>query len=103
MIEVASDERNINVAAFANGLAVIERFEDGEAAGMFLDLAGKRVEETGAGVERALARREERYARRRRRRQYRARSLARCRRVFRWWKDHLCRRICFRWERAIRR
>ena len=44
VIEVASDERNIDVAAFPDGFAVVESFENGEMAGMFLDLAGDGVE-----------------------------------------------------------
>ena len=50
MIEMASDKRDVDVAGFADGLAVVERFEDGEAARVFLDLAGEGVEIAGAGV-----------------------------------------------------
>ena len=50
MVEVAGDERDVDVAGFANGLAIVESFEDGEAAGVFLDLAGESVEVTRAGV-----------------------------------------------------
>src|SRR5690348_12667276 len=49
---MAGDERDIDVAGFADGLAVVESFEDGEAAGMFLDLASEGVEIAGAGVRR---------------------------------------------------
>ena len=50
MVEVAGNERNINIAAFADGFAVVERFEDGQAARVLLDLPGKAVEKLGALV-----------------------------------------------------
>ena len=50
VVEVAGDERDVDVARFADGLAVVESFEDGKAAGVFLDLAGDGVEISRAGV-----------------------------------------------------
>src|SRR5690348_16360132 len=47
---MARDKRNIDVAGFANGLAVIERFKNGKAAGMFLDLARESVKIASSGV-----------------------------------------------------
>src|SRR5579885_1874346 len=50
MIEVAGNERDVNVAAFANGLSIVHSFEDGQAAGVLLDLTSEGVEKTGAFV-----------------------------------------------------
>ena len=44
VIEVARDERNVDVAALADRLAVVHRFENGEAARMLLHLARESVE-----------------------------------------------------------
>ena len=48
VIKVARDERNIDVAALADGLAVVHRFENGETARMLLHLPGESVEIAGA-------------------------------------------------------
>ena len=50
VVEMADGERDIQVARFADGLAVIERFEDGEQAGVLLHGAGDGVEVAGALV-----------------------------------------------------
>ena len=50
VVEVAGDERDVDVAGLADGLAVVECFEDGELAGVLLHLAGERVEIAGALV-----------------------------------------------------
>ena len=50
VIEMAGDKRNVDVAALANGLAVVHGFEHGEAARMLLHLAGQRVEIASAFV-----------------------------------------------------
>src|SRR4029077_18029455 len=47
MVEMAGDQRNIDVAAFTNRLAVVKRFQDGEAARMLLHLTRQRVEKLG--------------------------------------------------------
>jgi hypothetical protein len=43
MIEMAGHERNIDVASFPDGFAVIDRFKNGEQARMFLDLPSNGV------------------------------------------------------------
>ena len=48
VIEVARDEGNVDVAALADGLAVVDGLEDGEAARVLLDLAREGVEIAGA-------------------------------------------------------
>ena len=48
VIEVADDERNIDIAALANGLAVVHGFEHGEAAGMLLHGSRQSVEMAGS-------------------------------------------------------
>ena len=50
VIEMARDEGNIDVAALADGLAVVHGFENGETAGMFLHLARESIEIAGALV-----------------------------------------------------
>ena len=50
VVEVADGEGDIQVACFADGFAVIERFEDGEQAGVLLQGAGDGVEVAGALV-----------------------------------------------------
>ena len=47
---MADGEGDIQVTRFADGLAIIERFEDGEQAGVFLQGAGDGVEMAGALV-----------------------------------------------------
>ncbi len=44
VIKMARDERNIDVAAFANRLAVVHSLEDGEPARMLLHLPRQRIE-----------------------------------------------------------
>jgi hypothetical protein len=43
VIEVPSDERNVDVARFANRFAVIERLENREETAVLLNLAGDGV------------------------------------------------------------
>ena len=50
MVEVASDERNIDVAGLADRLAVVEALEHGEQPGMFLHRARQGVEVARPGV-----------------------------------------------------
>ena len=50
VVEVAGDEGDIDVAGLADGLAVVDGFEDGELAGVLLYLAGEGVKVTGALV-----------------------------------------------------
>ena len=50
VVEVAGYKRDVDVAAFADGFAVVESFQDGQAAGVLLDLAGQGVEVAGARV-----------------------------------------------------
>jgi len=50
MIKVARDERNIDVAAFTNWFAVVDRFQNGEPSRMFLNLARECVQIFGALV-----------------------------------------------------
>ncbi len=52
VIEVPGDERDVEIAGFANRLAVVEALEHREQARVALDLAGKRVQVAGAGVRR---------------------------------------------------
>ena len=47
---MARHQRNIDVAGFADGLAVIERFQHGEQARVFLDLPRQRIEIARATV-----------------------------------------------------
>ena len=56
--EVAGHERNIDVACFANRLAVIDGLEDGKIARVLLNATGNRVQPAGARmiVERLPAR-----------------------------------------------
>src|SRR5215470_4241890 len=44
MVKVPSDERDINVAAFADWLSVVDGFKNGKAPRMFLNLSRDRVE-----------------------------------------------------------
>ena len=44
VIKVPRDERNVDVAALADGLAVVHRFENGKTARMFLHLASESIE-----------------------------------------------------------
>ena len=48
MIEVARDQRNVDVAALADGLAVVDGLQHGETARVLLHLARERIEITGA-------------------------------------------------------
>ena len=50
VIEVPGDQRNIDVAALADGLAVVHGLEHGEAAGMFLHGARQRVQVASSRV-----------------------------------------------------
>src|SRR5204863_9855577 len=50
MIKMPRYQRNIDIAAFTNGLAVVQCFEDREPARMFLHLPGQRIEIAGARV-----------------------------------------------------
>src|SRR5215472_7355418 len=52
MIEMAGDERDINIAALADGLTVVERFENREAPRMLLHLARHGVEKARPRVRR---------------------------------------------------
>ena len=44
MIEMAGDERNVDVARLADRLAVVDRLQDREEALALLDVARKRIE-----------------------------------------------------------
>ena len=55
VVEMPGDKRDVDVAAFADRLAVVHRFQHGEQAGVFLDEARQGVE-----VLRALMRRQAR-------------------------------------------
>ena len=48
VVEVAGDEGDVDVAGFADGLSVVEGFEDGEKSRVLLDLAGDGVENFGS-------------------------------------------------------
>ena len=48
--EVAGDEGDVDVAGLADRFAVVEGFQDGEEAGVFLRQAGEGVEVLGAFV-----------------------------------------------------
>jgi hypothetical protein len=48
MIEMARHQRHVDVAAFADGLAIVHGFENGEEALALLDVAGKGIEMFGA-------------------------------------------------------
>jgi len=50
VIKVARDERDVEIAALADRLAVIHRFQDSETARMFLYEACERVQVTRARV-----------------------------------------------------
>jgi hypothetical protein len=50
VVEMPLGEGDVDVARFADRLAVVEGFEDGEEAGMLLEKAGQRVEVARAGV-----------------------------------------------------
>ena len=50
VVEVAGDERDVDVAGLADGLAVVHGLEHGEAARVLLDLAREGVEIAGALV-----------------------------------------------------
>ena len=50
MVEVAGHERDIEIPGLADRLAVVERLQHGEQAGVLLHVAGERVEVAGAGV-----------------------------------------------------
>ena len=55
MVEVAGDERDVDVARLADRLAVVHRLEDGEQARVLLNLPRQRVEVAGADVSRRRA------------------------------------------------
>ena len=44
VVEMAGDQRDIDIAAFADRLAVVHGLEHGEQAGMLLDGAGDGIE-----------------------------------------------------------
>ena len=44
MVEMAGDQRNVDVARFADRLAVVDRFQDRKEALPLLHVARKRVE-----------------------------------------------------------
>ena len=48
VIEMACDERDVYVAAFADGFAVVEGLEHCKEPGLLLDQAGQRIEHTSA-------------------------------------------------------
>ena len=50
MIKMTRYQRNINVTALADGLAVVHRLQDCEAAGMLLNGSGQRVEISSSRV-----------------------------------------------------
>ena len=50
MIEVAYQQRHINVACLANGLAVVQRLQHAKEAAVALNAAGDGVQVTRAGV-----------------------------------------------------
>ena len=50
VIEVAHRQRHINVAALADGLAVVQRFEHGKQTRMLLQAAGQGIQELGTLV-----------------------------------------------------
>ena len=74
VVEVARDQRDVDVARLADRLAVVDRLQHGEQARVLLDLARQRVEIARADVSRRLrssrgrrrARRARRHPRRRR-------------------------------------
>src|SRR5579871_1341786 len=55
VIEVARDQRDINIACLADRLAVIHRLQDSEQTRMFLHLPGDGVEVARADVSRCRA------------------------------------------------
>jgi hypothetical protein len=50
VVEVAGDQRDVDVARLADRLAVVERLQHGEQAGVLLHLARERVEVARAAV-----------------------------------------------------
>src|SRR5262249_52921530 len=52
VIEMASDQRNINIAAFPDWFSVVDCFEHGKAARVFLNLARDSVEKARSLVAR---------------------------------------------------
>jgi len=50
VVEMAGDERNVDVAALADRLAVVQRFQHGEQPAVALHQAGERVEIAGAAM-----------------------------------------------------
>ena len=54
IVEVAGDQRDVDVARLADRLAVVQRLQHGEQARVLLDLAGNGVEIAGADVARRV-------------------------------------------------
>src|SRR5579875_3133858 len=54
IVEMAGDERDIDIAGLTNGLAVVQRFQHGEQARVLLDVAGNGVEVASAYMARRL-------------------------------------------------
>jgi hypothetical protein len=52
MVEMAGDQRNVDVAGFADRLAVVERFHHRKEAAVALDEACQRIEVAGAAMSR---------------------------------------------------
>src|SRR6516164_723088 len=50
MIEMAGDQGNVDVARFADRLAVVDRLQDREKSRVFLDVTSERVKMAGASV-----------------------------------------------------
>ena len=48
VVEVAGDERDIEVAGFADRFTIVHRLQDRQKSGMFLDEAGNRIKVAGA-------------------------------------------------------
>jgi hypothetical protein len=50
VIEVPGNERDVDVAGLADGLAVVERLQDGKEPAVLQDLPGQRVQIPGPGM-----------------------------------------------------
>jgi hypothetical protein len=48
IVEMALGERDVDIPAFADRLAIVEAFQHGEQAGMLLQEPGERIEVSGA-------------------------------------------------------
>lgn len=51
VVKMSSNERDVDVAGFADGFSVVKGFENCEESGVLLDLASDRIEEFGAALE----------------------------------------------------